>query len=459
MHWNHRLAPDSLSGQLLIAYLGAWLLASAVMVGAVMLFQRNDAMQWSDHSSLSMASALSEGMSPDAQGLPAGIRWPREIEWLAQDLPLDLGYRIFGVDGKVVLWSSPQVRQAWTTALPPASTAQGPRTEVIDGIPVRLRTVAVKGFRARLWMEVGISERLIALLHAKQASRTGEVILVTAAVSVILLGLVQYLVMRRVMTPVHRLATQAAELEGDLTGRRIDARAIPLELRPLVHSFNGSLRRQEEAFTRQLRFLADAAHELKTPLSLLRCQVELGDSKGSEILRDIDHLTRQVQQLLILAEVSEPRSYRPERFEIGALITEVCELLAPMADRHGVKVLLEDSSASATLLGDRSATGVLLKNLVENAISVAPSGTSIRLHWDSRGVQVADSGPGIDPDHLESVFERFWRAPFRRDTGAGLGLAICKEVATAHGWSLSASNGAPGAVFKLQFPKPQKDGS
>lgn len=448
--------PDSLSGRLLIVYMSAWLLASAALGGAVIWFQRNDAMRWADHSALSMASALSEGMSPDAEGLPTGIRWPKEVEWLAQDLPLDLGYRIFGVDGKEVLWSSPQVRRAWTTALTPAAASEGYRTEVIDGIPMRLRTVTVEGFRARLWMEVGISERLIALLHVRQTSRTGEVILVTAAVSVILLGMVQYLVMRRLMTPVHRLSAQAAELEGDHTGRRIDAQAVPLELRPLVHSFNGSLLRQEEAYTRQLRFLADAAHELKTPLSLLRCQVEMGESQGGEILRDIDHLTRQVQQLLILAEVSESRSYRRERFEIGALATEVCELLAPMAERHGVEVLPEDCSTPTTVDGDRSAFGVLLKNLMENAISIAPHGSSVRLCWDSQGIRVVDSGPGIDPDHLEQVFERFWRAPSRRDTGAGLGLAICQEVATAHGWSLSASNGAPGAVFKLQFLNPQK---
>ena len=459
MRWNHRLLPDSLSGRLLIAYMGAWLLASAVLGGAVMWFQRDDAMHWADHSAQSMARALTEGMSPDAEGLPTGIRWPREVEWMARDLPLDLGYRIFGVDGKVVLWSSPEVRRAWSSALPPAAASERHRTEVIEGIPVRLRTVAVQGYRARLWMEVGISERLIALLHARQASRTGEVILITAAVSVILLGLVQYLVMRRLMTPVHRLAAQAAELDGDLTGRRIDAQAVPLELRPLVYAFNGSLGRLEEAFIRQLRFLADAAHELKTPLSLLRCQIEVGESHAGEILRDIDHLTRQVQQLLILAEVSEPRSYRRERFEIGALATEVCELLAPMAERHGVKVLLEDSSAATTVDGDRSAMGVLLKNLVENAISIAPAGSSVRLCWDAQGVRVADSGPGIEPAHLEHVFERFWRAPSRRDTGAGLGLAICREVATAHGWLLSAANGSPGAVFRLQFPNLQRDAS
>lgn len=454
MRWLRRCRPESLAVRLLLAYLGAWLLASSVVGAAVAWFLRGDAMHWADHSAMGMARLLAAHTAVNAQGLPTAVTLPQEARWLAEASPLDFGYRIFDVGGRVVLWSSPEVERSWSEDLPPARPQSRHGTGVTDGIPMRLRTVALDGHGVPLWMEVGISERLIMLAHGGAASRTGEAVLATIFVSVLLLGGALYLVMRRLMKPVQLLSAQAVETQHRDNRRRLDEGDVPLELRPLVQSFNASLARQEEAFTRQLHFLADAAHELKTPLALLRFQVELGDTTRDALMQDIDHLSRQVQQLLILSEVSEPRSYRHEPIDVVAVAAEVTGLLRPMAARHGVTLDTQMTPGGLSVEGDRSALAVLLKNLAENAISVAPRGSRVLVALEPGQLRVRDQGPGIAPDHLEHIFERFWRAASRRDTGAGLGLAICREVAIAHGWELAARNNSAGAEFLLRFHTP-----
>jgi two-component system sensor histidine kinase QseC len=119
-------------------------------------------------------------------------------------------------------------------------------------------------------------------------------------------------------------------------------------------------------------------------------------------------------------------------------------------------LLLEDHPRLAELIrtalqGDPSALAVLLKNLVENAIYAAPANTPVTLHLAADGVRVRDHGAGIAAQHLPHLFQRFWRAPERRDAGAGLGLSICAEVAQVHGWQLAATNHEPGAEFALRF--------
>jgi two-component system, OmpR family, sensor histidine kinase QseC len=232
---------------------------------------------------------------------------------------------------------------------------------------------------------------------------------------------------------------------------------VPSEIRPLVESFNDALRRLEQAFARQIQFLADAAHELKTPLALLRAQVELGSPDLAALERDIAQLSRQVQQMLVLAEVSESRGYRNDLVDVKTEAAAVCRMLAPMASRQGVQLKVRGQTDPAPLNADRSALQVLLKNLVENAISVAPPGTEVCVDVNADSLSVIDSGPGIAPDHLPHLFTRYWRAPHRHDTGAGLGLAICQAVAQAHRWHLRVRSLQPGTAFTLRFQPPTKD--
>lgn len=451
MRWAAEAMPQSLSARLLLAYLGAWLLTACLMATVVVWFQSSDPSHWQDHSALIVAQNLAMDARWRLTESKASAALPDGAEWLARAVPLDLGYRVLDDRGRVRFWSSPQVRQAWTEAGLDARPMVRHGRAVVNGMALRMRTVPLDGLAEPLWLELGLSERLIALLHAGNATRLGGTFIGTVAVSILLLGAVQWLVLRRLMHPVSSLSAQAQQLRFDRDCPLLDARSAPLEIRPLVESFNEALRRLEQAFARQLQFLADAAHELKTPLSLLRLQMELGQPDQKMCVRDIDQLTRQVQQMLLLAEVTEPRSYRKDPIDLAAVVGEVCELLSPMARHHDVTLRFSPPPACLELRGDGSALQLLLKNLVEKAIGFAPSGTEVGIDVNHQGLRVIDRGPGIEAAHLPHVFTRFWRTPSRRDIGAGLGLAICQAVARAHGWQLNVRNLKPGAEFALRF--------
>lgn len=451
MPWGFERLPQSLSARLVGTYLAAWLLAAGAAGLAVAWFLHGDPLRWSDHSALFLARTLADSVTFDPSGRPHAPVVVPQGAWLAQALPLDVGYRVFDEQGRVLWWSSPQVQQAWTAAghLPVPQAGQS-HTE-LGGLMLRLHTVPLDDPGRRHWLEAGISERLAVLLHSGNTARVGGMVIALVAFSVLLLGAVQWVVLRRVMRPVRQISEQARRIELNRPGQQLDPEHLPLELRPLVASFNDCLQRLEQAHQRHVHFLADAAHELKTPLSLLRAQLELGDAEPAVLLRDVDHLSRQVQQWLVLAEVAEGQGYRPELLDAGQVVSEVCIRLAPLATRHGVVLQLAVDASPLRLQGDRSALFVLLKNLVENAIGFAPAGSAVAVNLTEQSLHVRDLGPGIAAEHLPRLFERFWRAPSRRDLGAGLGLAICHEVAAAHGWHLTAHNARPGAEFVLHF--------
>ena len=449
-----RWADLSLSARLMWTYLVAWLVTLSLIALAIVWFLRGDPLHWVDHSTLAVATELAERVQFDAQGQPTQVLIPKEVRWLSDLAPLDLVYRIFDQQGHELLWSSEQARLVWPGAAPAAEPHETHGRVWVEGLPLRVRTVALPApdrGAAPLWLQVGLSERLVILFHAGNGARLGGLMLLMAVLSVLLLGAVQFFLFRRMLAPVTRLSEEAGRIQLSRPGLRLGTDGVFRELKPLVLSFNESLQRLEDAFARQLKFLADAAHELKTPLALLKGQIELGDTDTQALIQDVDQLSRQVQQLLVLAEVTEPRSYRHAELDWEAIVWEVCHFLAPLAQRAGVGLVPDIESVPQGVWGDRSASFVLLKNLVENAIGFAPEGSMVSLRLQAQAVVVRDVGPGIDPADFAHLYDRFWRGPGRRDVGAGLGLAICLEVAQAHGWHLEARNAEPGAEFSLNL--------
>lgn len=449
-----RWADLSLSARLMWTYLVAWLVTLSLIALAIVWFLRGDPLHWVDHSTLAVATELAERVQFDAQGQPTQVLIPKEVRWLSDLAPLDLVYRIFDQQGHELLWSSEQARLVWPGAAPAAEPHETHGRVWVEGLPLRVRTVALPApdrGAAPLWLQVGLSERLVILFHAGNGARLGGLMLLMAVLSVLLLGAVQFFLFRRMLAPVTRLSEEAGRIQLSRPGLRLGTDGVFRELKPLVLSFNESLQRLEDAFARQLKFLADAAHELKTPLALFKGQMELGDTDTQALIQDVDQLSRQVQQLLVLAEVTEPRSYRHAELDWEAIVWEVCHFLAPLAQRAGVGLVPDIESVPQGVWGDRSASFVLLKNLVENAIGFAPEGSMVSLRLQAQAVVVRDVGPGIDPADFAHLYDRFWRGPGRRDVGAGLGLAICLEVAQAHGWHLEARNAEPGAEFSLNL--------
>lgn len=160
-------------------------------------------------------------------------------------------------------------------------------------------------------------------------------------------------------------------------------------------------------------------------------------------------MTRQVQQLLLLAEASETNNYRFAIVRVSDVVFEVLGYLQRMADAADVQLTFSETSTEVHWLSDRGALFTLLKNLMENAIQHAPAKTLVCVELQDDALLVRDHGPGVEVIQLPLLFERFWRGSHRRDHGAGLGLAICLEIATAHGWCLTAERAEPGLRFRL----------
>jgi signal transduction histidine kinase len=162
-------------------------------------------------------------------------------------------------------------------------------------------------------------------------------------------------------------------------------------------------------------------------------------------------MARQVRQLLHLAEVSESQNFSFGEVSSVDVVQDVVAYLARKADRKQVKLQLQVLIATTLIWADRSALFILLKNIVENAINVSPPNSAVFLVVDNVSIQVQDEGPGIGQEHLPFLFKRFWRAPNASHDGAGLGLAICKEIAIAHEWRLTVSSLISGTKFIVWF--------
>ncbi|MBY0417422.1 MAG: sensor histidine kinase [Pararheinheimera sp.] len=160
---------------------------------------------------------------------------------------------------------------------------------------------------------------------------------------------------------------------------------------------------------------------------------------------------RQVQQLLLLTEVSEEQNYKFCTVELSQIAVEALSYLQRMADAASVNLTLKDQSDGAEWQADKGALFTLLKNLIENAIQHAPRGTEVVLSLYPGSLTVRDFGPGVAEDELPQLFNRFWRGEHRRDIGAGLGLAICQEIAVTHHWTLVAHRSEPGLLFILSI--------
>ena len=169
------------------------------------------------------------------------------------------------------------------------------------------------------------------------------------------------------------------------------------------------------------------------------------------LLHDVQYMSHQVQQLLLLAEASEPQNYKFITVDIQQDVADAVAYMERMAEAANVKLNLVFYSGDITLRADKGALFTLLKNLLENAIQHAPSGGQVWVDVFSDKMGVWDWGEGIDEVDLPRLFDRFWRGAHRRDIGAGLGLTICREIALAHGWLLTAHRMEPGLMFQLMF--------
>lgn len=441
----------SLATQLLCTYTAALLLTISAVAGIMWLNSRHDPGVSTQEQLRKMIPLVRERLQFDAAGALQNHQ-PLETEWswVFRDFATDAKYRVLDPSGRVILSSNKE-----GGALAPLDQSLDSFNSTADGGTLLVRTERMIRGTQTYYVQVGATKRLSSFVRILTATiRTSDTLRLAIA-SVVLVTMAVYFTLRRVLRPLRETSVAASQIDARHLSRRLSTRRLPTEFLPVVTAFNLTLDRLEKGYIVQRAFLADAAHELKTPLSLIRAQIDMdGTTNRQALLQDIDRMARQVNQLLHLAEASETQNYVFESVDLAALVEDVSDYLRRLAERHQVYVDIRRDSQTTTVDADRGALFMLLKNLVENAIQHSPAGGVVTVRITADQLVVSDDGPGIAPNEIPQLFKRFWRGPTRRNEGAGLGLSICSEIASAHDWKLSAQSVAHGAQFTLFFAAP-----
>jgi two-component system, OmpR family, heavy metal sensor histidine kinase CusS len=275
------------------------------------------------------------------------------------------------------------------------------------------------------------------------------VLVLTGATAVACSLGVGYLLARKALAPVARMVSAADKITATRLDRRLEITCADDELGRLGRTLNDMIERLERSFSRIRQFTADAAHELRTPLAVIRssAEVALREPRSPELDRRVleemveesERLGRIVAQLLDLCREDHGLVTASHRvLALDALADEVLELMQIAAEEKGVRLSAEELSP-ARVRGDTDRLRQLLINVLDNAIKYTPSGGSVTVR-SSAGprrvlVEVIDTGAGIPAEHLQNVFERFFRLDESRSRGidgTGLGLALCRSIAEAH---------------------------
>jgi signal transduction histidine kinase len=445
------MRPRSLGARLMLAALAGVLAMAILAVLALWRPTPVDSTMMAAELTASAAS-IAEALQLDAAGQPV-VRLQRHRDDIYATMTQDAAYRVLDAEGRSV-----------------ASSGEGPLLASLQAMPLAVREFSMSGAQGSLtlWtsvrrralgghdytIQVAHSDRLLRTLDRYQDLLYLRAGLVSGLCALGVFWVIVYLTIRHMLRPLHRVSAAAARIEPRNLAARLRTDGLPQEIRPLVDAFNAALTRLEAGYRVQQEFLAAAAHELKTPLALLRAEIELGGASNREmLLRDTDLMARLVHQLLHLAEVSEAQNFRYGAVQPGRVVAEVIDYLARLAEHQKVQLLLLRDDADGTIQADAGALFVLLKNLLENALHHSPAGTVVTVLLHPEGLDVIDQGSGIAEADRELLFQRFRRGAAAFGSGAGLGLAICLEIAIAHGWSLAAAARAPGtgAVFQLRY--------
>ena len=431
----------SLRNRLLLWMLPLYVLSSAAILAANYIHYRDSAHDFMDGQMHRLASAY-------AQQLQGGARLPALP-------PADEAH--VEEDGTVVvqLWGRDGRLLAGTWAIPGLTLqqAEGFRDLSLDGHAWRVYTAAPTWPRVQV-VQSGEFRRRVALHTAEEAA---EPVAFLIPVTVLLLWLVVWLALR----PLERLV-QAIAAQDERNLAELPLAQVPAELIPLVRSMNGLLLRLREAFAARQRFVQDAAHELRTPLTVLKLQVEnlRQEDATAEVARlqaGIERMQRLVEQLLRLArQEAGSAEVGDQPVDLAELLRQSLQDFVPLSAARHIDLGLTASDPAGVRVDARDLRSVL-DNLLDNALRYTPAGgrvdVSLRRVDAVPRIEVLDTGPGIPPELLERVFDRFYRVPGSGAQGSGLGLAIARHAAERAGLRIELCNrdDGPGLAARIWF--------
>jgi len=302
------------------------------------------------------------------------------------------------------------------------------------------------------------------LLADEIARNNAYILLVTYPIFAILIWIIVGLALRSITRVTNEISNRAStylEPVGSIN--------IPIEIKPLVSELNQLFIRLKLAFDRNKRFAGDAAHELRTPLAALKTQAQVAlkaenqldrNSALQKVIQGVDRSSHVVAQLLTLSRLSQEEALNDiHPIDLHKLATEIIAYLVPIAIEKNIEIELSPSPLNVTILGNDTALGILIRNVVDNAIRYTPAQGDIKVQLISKEEEVIfrviDNGPGIPVELRDRVFERFFRMLGVTAPGSGLGLAIVRQIADLHHAYLTLSTPpcGKGLQFDVTFRK------
>ncbi|HEY0815043.1 MAG TPA: ATP-binding protein [Pseudonocardia sp.] len=400
-----------------------------------------------------IADELASGDQPAAPGPTDGIE------------------RVSGPDGQILVSSADAGTAPLLDSAQRAAAAAGEIsfTTTVNGDRSRVLATTVSGLRGRSLVVVGTGTDV----SDAAVDRATSAMLVGGPPAVLLAGLGAWLLAGAALRPVERMRRQAATISDQELGRRLAVPPTHDEIAALGTTMNALLQRLEAALERERGFVADAGHELRTPLAILRTELDLAARPGRsrEALVDAvtsagqetDRLIRLAEDLLLLARSDNRQGFiRPAVLSLRDILEVAARGASTRSSDRSVTVAVH-ATAELVIDADADRLRQAVDNLLDNAIRHAPDSSvvDVTVSTPRAGtvtVEVADRGPGFPDEFLPHAFERFHRADAARTRnggGAGLGLSIVRAIVQAHGGDTRASNRpGGGAVVSIDLPGP-----
>jgi len=360
---------------------------------------------------------------------------------------------------------------------PVLRSATGPTTPLSDGKP-GLSTLWIDGNSWRVNTSYNPENQFTVMIAERANYRQQlENQLTQDAIFIMLitypfLGFLIWVIVGRGLGSLKQVAREVRNREStNLSAVNIDE--IPAEIEPLVCELNSLFARLQDSFERNKRFTADAAHELRTPLAALSAQVQVAlraetpedrNKALLKVLSGVNRSTHVVQQLLTLSRMDPDAGINdPSDVNIARLAGDIAALLAPEAIAKNIDLELLAPDMEALIWGNSTSIGILLRNLIDNAIRYTQENgrvtIDIQADNDTVTLIVSDNGPGIPEDLRQRVFERFFRVMGSKSTGSGLGLGIVMQIAKLHKAEIQLATPADsqGLEVLVRFKRYHKD--
>jgi len=438
-------------GYLMLAQISAFVLAWAITLGLGLAGVERFTQTWDELAAYRVANLVIDSLKPD-EGGDIHIVPSAQLE---AELNRISGFKYAAFDFRTktpVPGSSPELVARLTNIIEVSPThahfvlpgdPDSPTLGFMGPYWTPYGRVQVASYRAKFrWDDIFLSMR--------EDFWNFATYLVAAA---LLSGATAWFAVRKGLTPLRSAAAEVAHIDMNSLGKRLVSEDVPVEVAPFVDAVNEALMRLDAWAARQRRFTANAAHELRTPLAIMRARLEnaKASSLKSELLGDASQLRSIVEQMLVVARLTEGQLVADQCVDLLAVAGQVVSGFLPLAIDRDRFVELKAERATRLVRGNARAIECVITNLVDNAVRAEPREGTVLVRVGDSVIAVVDHGEGVAAADREMIFEPFWRKN-EVSPGTGLGLAIAKEIVDAHGgriWVEDTPGG--GATFKISL--------